>query len=346
MCKQSGMTAKICPDPRIPPRLCLVFSMAHLAPNTVIFSPSVARAAATAAKDWNFVDGWLASQFHGRAPPAFERNADTLRALLALASANDAADESRACVARAEAAALRELEAQDAARGRQPAPPASQRASGAQRPDAGVAAAGAAILGAVEEGLSREGRDALEAMASAAVEAGIMDPTPESLGRCMLDLQARAQELDVMTTRVAALQRFVDEEASQVQRLVDTLHSENFRPAPDLAKQNLEMQRRARAMAAALPGSKEKAAPPLASTVPPTATIESVSQQEEEYLALLALKKDLAAQLDAFGGLSHDPVLARADLDKLRAELQQATRRRDAVFEGLVERETPRKAMR
>ena len=107
--------------------------MAHLAPhlhqhhhhhqsNAAIFSPSVARAAASTAKDWSYVDDWLrrkyaassssssASSISGGAKatakrsswttvPQFERNPETLKALLALAAANEAADETRVLLA-------------------------------------------------------------------------------------------------------------------------------------------------------------------------------------------------------------------------------------------------------
>ena len=93
--------------------------MAHLAPhlhqhhhhhqsNAAIFSPSVARAAASTAKDWSFVDDWLHRKYAASSAsgggggktaakrsswttvPQFERNPETLKALLALAAANEA----------------------------------------------------------------------------------------------------------------------------------------------------------------------------------------------------------------------------------------------------------------
>ncbi len=48
--------------------------MAHMVPSAAIFSPSVARIAASTAKDWNYVDSWLSARFHGGSRPAFERN--------------------------------------------------------------------------------------------------------------------------------------------------------------------------------------------------------------------------------------------------------------------------------
>ena len=66
-------------------------------------------------------------------------------------------------------------------------------------------------------------------------------------------------------------------------------------------------------------------------------------QGEQEYLALLAQKKQVENEVNAFEGLPPDRDLARQELEALRSELRTLTQRRDAVFESLVERETPRK---
>ncbi len=97
--------------------------MAHIPPSTAIFSPSVARLAASTAKDWNYVDSWLSSKLHGRTPPPFERNPDTLKALLALAALNEAADEERDLLARVDAAALHDAQRNEAATRRRHHPP-------------------------------------------------------------------------------------------------------------------------------------------------------------------------------------------------------------------------------
>jgi HAUS augmin-like complex subunit 1 len=54
----------------------------------------------------------------------------------------------------------------------------------------------------------------------------------------------------------------------------------------------------------------------------------------------------LDARVKAFMGLPADTDAARRELERVRDELGDITRRRDAVFEGLVERETPRKPRR
>lgn len=58
-----------------------------------LISPATARQAAIQAKDWVYVNSWLARHYGSKPVPKFERNKDNLRALLALAAVNDGADE-------------------------------------------------------------------------------------------------------------------------------------------------------------------------------------------------------------------------------------------------------------
>lgn len=84
--------------------------MARLDESAAIFSPSVARIAASTARDWSHVESWLASKFPtGRSLPPFERSQDTLKTLLALAAANEAADDRRRLLVRADVSALQAL---------------------------------------------------------------------------------------------------------------------------------------------------------------------------------------------------------------------------------------------
>ncbi len=324
--------------------------MAHLPPNAAIFSPSVARAAASAAKDWNFVDSWLHAKFHGRSPPAFERNADTLRALLALASANEAADEERQLIAKLEAGALREIVQQRGQEQQQ----TSSRAHGGEggegdgdEPGPNTASdAREAILAAIKDNLSREGTTALDAMATLAVELGMAFAEPQDLGRRMVELAAQLSEVEQTEARVQVLVRYVETEARKVEELVRGLKGDEYRPANSLAKDNLDVQRRIKSMAARVPELREKVAALANSVGMPSLTIEQIRREEEAYQVLLAQKKELDMHVQAFEGLPHDTDLARQELESRRNELRQVTQRRDAIFEGLVEKETPRKPRR
>ncbi|KAI2464514.1 hypothetical protein F4781DRAFT_69817 [Annulohypoxylon bovei var. microspora] len=321
--------------------------MAHLAPShqAAIFSPSVARAAASTAKDWSYVDSWLRSKYASnssshRRPPTFERNPETLKALLALAAANEAADEDRQQLARLEEAALAEVEASERdleVRRQQPTNNTNDTIDGELL--------ASDLIAALEANLSREGAAALDAMSAIAVDLGVAYPTPEILGAKYVEIQGRAVELEDSVERVNLLQRYLDRSSAETGSFLEELRGgEAYQPAPDLAKQNLELQRKIKCATGKLPELKQQVVALEKTVGLPGLTVGDVREDEEAYLELLARKKDLDARVKAFACLSPDIEAARAELEVLRAELRDATERRDANFEQLVERESPVKS--
>lgn len=302
-------------------------NLAKLDDTAAIFSPSVARIAASTARDWSYVESWLRAKlqlFPDRSLPAFERNPDTLKALLALASFSEAADEERQLVARAEAEALRDVTSSTTTQGEE---------GGSVRD---------VLLETIEDELPKDGKVALEGMAAMAVQAGTIFPEPEDLGRRMLDHQKAIFEAEQMKCRAETLDRHITADAAATTKLVKTLQGDEYTPRPGLAKQNLDQQRKAKASAAQLPDLRDRAASLAAShDAGAHPTIQDIVAEEKDFLELLGRKRQLDLQLASFEGLPGDPDMARAELEALQEQLTGATSRRDAVFEGLVERESP-----
>ncbi|RYP92571.1 hypothetical protein DL770_001329 [Monosporascus sp. CRB-9-2] len=330
--------------------------MAHLAPHlhqqtAAIFSPSVARAAASTAKDWSYVDEWLRRKYVGSSssPPQFERNPETLKTLLALVAANEAADESRDQLARLEDAALDEVRAAQTRQHQQQQQATATEESGDDEHIDGEQIADS-ILAALEEGLSREGQTALDAMAQTALELGEARPTPEGLGATFVDLQGRAMGAEETARRAALLTKYLAEAGARTEALLARLRDDGdgeYAPDPDLARRNLELQRAVKAAAARLPEMRQQVdATERAAGGPPNVTVEDIQEDEQEYMELLAKKRDLDVRVKAFAGLPPDVQAARQELEALRTELRRLTELRDANFERLVERESPVKARR
>ncbi|KAF4632676.1 hypothetical protein G7Y89_g5451 [Cudoniella acicularis] len=291
--------------------------MAHLLPSA-IFSPSVARQQLAATKDWNYIDSWLSSKFHGRTPPAFERNNDTLKALLALATWNEGADEERELIARVESKALQDLQAREDA-----------------NPNA-------ELLGSIEESLTREGQTSLEALSTLSVALNQPVPDTEKLGRSIIDTHIASFDLDQAADRVVTLETYLKEELDRINSLIGTLRGDEYQPLSDLTRQTTDYQRKIKGLAAKLPELKERVASLVAVAGTPI-RIEDVKAEEDKFKELLVTVKDLEAQVKSYHGLPQDIDLARLELESLRVELRDLTRQRDSMFEGLVERETPRK---
>jgi len=125
-----------------------------------VFSPSAAKHQNHLAKEWTYVDQWLAARYHPKPVPKFERNPDTLKALIALASANEAADEERALEIKVKEKALAELKARDKA--------TSENEE--------------SVLVALEENLTPEGTRALNSIALLSVALGSTSTDTQKYG--------------------------------------------------------------------------------------------------------------------------------------------------------------------
>ncbi|KAI1826297.1 hypothetical protein F4861DRAFT_497826 [Xylaria intraflava] len=309
--------------------------MSHQTPQAAIFSPSIVRAAASTAKDWAHVDAWLKSHYHPTPhskPPTFERNPATLEALQSLIAANEEADEARAAHAALEAASLSELRAAEAEK-------QARRQDGAQ-PHGDLHAED--LLEAIDAGLTKEGRTALDAMADVSISLGLADPTPALLAHRYVDLQGRAHDADDLLRRVSVLQAHLDAETAGLASFLEELRDGPAYQAPaGLEAENTGRERALEAAGAALPELRRRVEDLGKKVGVPPLTVEEVRREEDGYQALLARKKDLDAQVRAFAGLPPDVEAARAELEGLRAQLRDATERRDVNFEMLVERESP-----
>ncbi|CAN8104983.1 unnamed protein product [Discula destructiva] len=312
--------------------------MADLPGDTAIFSPSVARSAASTAKEWAYINAWLTTKYNNtRTPPSFERNNSTLQALLALAALNETADEDRELLARVEADALAKLRASAAAGRDEPGCHENDEAATT------LSGFKTGFFSALEDCLTRDGKASLDAMAATAVELGMAFPEPAQLGQAVVSVQTRVFDLEQATARANVLQRDIDSEASRLARLLVGLNGDEFRPPPDLARQNLAMQRKVKAMSQKMPEMQGRVSSLARVVGVPSSTIEQVVREEDEYLGLLEVKRTLDHQISEFEGLPPDTEQARQQLDTIRAQLRNITHRRDAVFENLVERGTPRK---
>ncbi|KAI2634504.1 hypothetical protein GGS21DRAFT_105671 [Xylaria nigripes] len=308
--------------------------MSHLAQQAAIYSPSIVRAAASTAKDWAYVDAWLQKHLPANLP-TFERNPQTLEALLALVSANEEADEERDRLARLEAAALDEIRFAEQEKH-------SRRHQAGDQPPLHGDLQAEDLLEAIDAGLTKEGRTALDAMADVSMALTMAEPTPALLAHRFVDLQGRLHETDNLLHRVSMLEAHLDAETLRLATFLCELRlGAPYQLPADLDKENAERERVHKAASAALPALR-RAVESLEKKVGiPPLTVEEVRRDEAAYLDLLAKKKELDARVKAFAGLPPDVDAARAELEALRERLRDATEKRDANFEMLVERESP-----
>lgn len=293
--------------------------MSSLLSPSAIFSPTLARQAIATTKDWNYVDSWLSKQFTPGSAPPFERNAETLKALLALAAVNEAADEERELLAKAEGKALNELKQHEASKPH------------------------AELLRALEDNLTKDGKTSLNALAEIATFLSLPLANTEDMARRIVDLQVTSFNIAQASQRVAILHDHLKGELEFATKMLEGLEGEDYQASPTKFKQTIEYQRKAKLLATKLPElSKRIESLANSDTMGSVQTsIPDIDAEETKFKAVLAAVKDLEARVKSYHGLPHDAELARHELERLREELWKLTEERDGMFEGLVERESP-----
>ncbi|EGO55545.1 hypothetical protein NEUTE1DRAFT_85950 [Neurospora tetrasperma FGSC 2508] len=333
----------------------------HLPPSApVIFSPSVARAAASAAKDWSYVDSWLHAKY---APlhlkvPSFERNPETLKALLALATANEAADDPRQQIADLESDTQVKLNTSNATSlGRTVAQAQDDITPSFPSPSASLTyqEAKQSIFSLLSASLTPAGQESLTSLShlSQTLSLPITQGDPIHLASSFLSLSTELNNLEQARQRLDLLSSHITCATASIEKLLVRLRRHpGCSPAAGLAKENLEVQRRIRMLAGqTLPQLKEKVANLADAEGRGMVTVEQVRREQEAYLELLRRKHELDVKVRAFEGLPPDIEQARRALELLREGLRSLTNRRDEAFEGLVEgglspqRETGTKGM-
>jgi HAUS augmin-like complex subunit 1 len=285
-------------------------------------SPTKARQAAIQAKDWAYVNSWLSRQYAPKPVPHFERNADTLRVLLTLAAANDAADEEANLQHRAREEAMKtfklreELEAKD--------PHEHQKME---------------ILDEVEMCLDERGRNNLDDLADAAVTLGdTLNPTPEDLSQSIVELAAEEFDAQDQMAKVDMLHRYLQKELVRLQEDLEDLRSDKAYETPaDTQSLTSEWVRGTKVLSTKVGEYQDRIAS-LERNQPRGPTIDELMVEEENVIRLRETVKSLENRVKAFHDLSKDVPGARARYKQLERELGQLTRQRDTMFGNLVER--------
>ncbi|RKF83905.1 hypothetical protein GcM3_006009 [Golovinomyces cichoracearum] len=288
--------------------------MADLSP-AAIFSPSVAKKQRAIAKDWSYVDDWLVAKFKGKLPLSFERNGDTLKALLALASFNESADEEDALMLRVESKALENLQ---------------KEAANDRNRD---------LIELLDRSLTRDGKSSLDAISNLSVAINRPLPRIEALGQKIIDLQVENDILDQTSDRIKILETHLNTELENIDILREDLHSPSYQPKADLVDSVINHQLKIKEIISSLPERQDRLA--LLSTTyanQPKITIQDVNLAENKLKELSNVVRELEKQVLSFHGLPKDTNLARLELENKKAELFSLIKTRDEMFEGLVEK--------
>ncbi|OAQ66649.1 hypothetical protein VFPPC_14354 [Pochonia chlamydosporia 170] len=301
---------------------------------TAMFSPSVARIAASTAKDWSYIDSWLASKLsNSRSLPTFERNSSTLKALLALVSLNEGADENCNLMADANQTALDENSC---------ASVQFEEIEGVLPRLWTTSAIRDELLSAIHGNLNQDGKAALDALGDMAVQQGTSLPDLHELGGQHMALIITLFEASQAALRIDAWRNLLLREYTKTTEwLTTTVKSQHYTLPPGLVKHNLDLQRKIKSLIAQRPDIQERQSAAVSSRQGFHPTVQLVAHEEEQFLDILIRKKELDSQIMDFRGLPSDEHKARDEVEALRQKLRVVASRRDEVFEGLVEKASP-----
>lgn len=287
-----------------------------------LISPTKARQAAIQAKDWAYVNSWLNRQYAPKPVPQFERNEDTLRVLLTLAAANDAADEEAALQHRAHQEAIQAYKLREKAMNKD----AHER----QKKD---------ILDEVEMCLDDKGREHLDDLANSAVVLGnTLNPDTEDLSQSIVELTVEEFEAQDQMLKVEVLHRYLQKELERLQAELEELRSDKAYETPeDIQALTSEWNRGTKTLATKV-GEYRDRITSLERNQPQGPTIEELMVEEDNVIRLRETVQRLEGRVKAFHDLPKDIPGARARYKELEREFSQLTRQRDTMFGSLVGR--------
>ncbi|KAI6877700.1 hypothetical protein KC360_g6065 [Hortaea werneckii] len=273
---------------------------------TALFSPSKARAQQAQAKDWASVDAWLGKKY-GKRIPTFERNEETLQALLSIATANEGADEQRSLIDKVEKQALHT---------------SPKRTSEDE-----------ALYQELLESLDPRATEYLDSLSGSFAALGASNILEAASKVCSLqDDQFTASE---QIKRAESQYNNLRQEQCRLRNTLHELQNEEFTAPTDLPQQTSEWARNAKHLRAKLAEYDERlSAIRNASGV--SSLLKDVSTKSREIQKQRMEFREREVELSAFDSLPSDPRAARADLDEARANLRRLTARRDALFEDML----------
>lgn len=259
-------------------------------------SPTKARQAAIQAKDWAYVNSWLSRQYAPKPVPPFERNEDTLKVLLTLAAANDAADEEALLQHYAREESIRRFKLQEEA--------ARKDAHERQKNE---------ILEEVELCMEHKGRQDLDDLAESAVVLGnTLNPDPADLGQSIVELTVEDFDAQEQMAKVETLHRYLQKELSRLQAELDDLKSDKAYETPsDIQSLTSEWTRGTKTLVTKVGEYQDRIAS-LERNQPKGPTINELMAEEEKVIRLRETVKALEGKVKAFHDLPKDVPGARA----------------------------------
>ncbi|PWY64948.1 hypothetical protein BO83DRAFT_128118 [Aspergillus eucalypticola CBS 122712] len=281
-----------------------------------LLSPAKARQAAIQAKDWAYVNAWLSRQYAPNPVPSFERNEDTLRTLLALAAANDTADEEATVLHQAREQAVESFKAREENEEKQKVE----------------------ILDEVEHNLDDNGRRNLDDLAETTAVLGALGTSTRDLGQSIIELTMEEFDAQQQMSRVQALHEYLGRELATLrEQLLDLKTSEVYETPANLPALTAEWTRETKLLSAKAGEYRDRFAS-LQRNKSKGPTLEEVIAEEQSVIRMLESTETLVERVKKLHDLPSDIPGARAQYKELEQELDRLTQQQNTMSEKLAEK--------
>ncbi|EAW06875.1 uncharacterized protein ACLA_085720 [Aspergillus clavatus NRRL 1] len=280
-----------------------------------LLSPAKARQSAIQAKDWAYVNSWLSRHYAPNPIPNFERNQDTLRTLLALAAANDAADEEAALLHRAREEAIQEFKTRESA-------------EETQKQE---------LLDELELCLGESGKRDLDDLAETTAALGALSTETKDLGQSIIELTLEEFEMKGQLSEVEKMHKHLEEELSTLREQLAELKSDPaYEVSGDLPALTAEWLRGTKMLTAKVAEYHDRLQV-MERNKYQGLTIEELAAEEKQITQAKETVESLNHRIQMFHDLPQDIQGARAQYKQLERELDRLIQRRDSMFERLVD---------
>ncbi|EDN08777.1 predicted protein [Histoplasma mississippiense (nom. inval.)] len=282
-----------------------------------LISPSKARQAASRAKDWAYINSWLNRKYSPNPVPHFERNEDTLKTLLTLAAANDAADDEEVLLHTAREETIRNLLAQEET-----------------TPDSPTE-----LLDTLESSLDDKGAKFLDELAEAAVLLGTFTTSVNDLGHRIVDLTREEFDAADQLRKIELLQSYLDNELESLRTQMKELRNEEKYETPaDLPVQTADWVRGTKILGVKIDEYHNRISTFENIGKNNGLRIEDLMVEEESVVRLRETVKAVEGNVKMFyKELPPNVQEAKKELECIEKDYRNLVRQRDTMFENLVD---------
>ncbi|KKY27268.1 hypothetical protein UCRPC4_g01170 [Phaeomoniella chlamydospora] len=260
--------------------------------------------------------------------PRFERNDETLQALLALVAANVAADERAELLLRAQEEEAEQWSAIE-----------KEEDHSSDTPDAHRSDFVPNVTNLLEEMLDPEASEALDSLAESSLALGALSTSTTDMSQAIVDMAYQQQHFQHHVKSIESLQRSLESETRAMQDQLSELEQSKEKSAESqetMQQQIADWTRASKLLAVKFDEYRDRVSRMQKGS--DLCTIEDLRVKERDVLRQKGQLRMLERELHTYQGLPSDLDAAREEYRRLNDGVMKLRRRRDEFFEYMASR--------